>query len=243
MNGKALVVLYDSGASHSFISHSCVSALQFPISKLPNDLLVSTPTNKPIKTSQICKNASLRIEGRIFVGNLIYLPLFGLNIILGMDWLSANRVMLSWSDKTIVFSPVLSLESATPINLYLSSLVVNYCGKESQGYVLLSTNVAEVDQKLNDIPIVREYPDVFPKITPEFPLGREIEFTIELVLGMGLISIAPYRMSPLELAKLKKKIKELLEKKFIRPSASPWGAPVLLVKKKDGGMRLCIDYR
>ena len=191
VSGKTLTVLYDSGASHSFISHSCVTTLQMPIFELPYDLLVSTPTNKPIKTSQICVNVSLRIEGRIFGTNLIYLPLSGLDIILGRDWLFSNQVMLNCSNKIVVFPPVLSLESMTPVNLYLSSLVVNCCGMESQRYVLLSTNVTKVDQKLNDIPIVREYPDVFPKDIPEFPLEREIEFTIELVSGTRPISIAP----------------------------------------------------
>ena len=90
IDGEILTVLYDSGASHSFISRSCVSILQFPISELPYDLLVSTPTNKPIKTSQIYMNVPLQIKGRTFTTNLICLPLSVLDIILGMDWLSAN---------------------------------------------------------------------------------------------------------------------------------------------------------
>ena len=142
VNGKTLTVLCDSGATHSFISCSCVIALQLPISKLSYDLLVSSHTNKPIKTSQVCVNISLQIEGRTFVANLICLPLSRLDIILGMDWLSANRVMLNCFDKIAVFPSTLSSESITLVNLYLSSLVVNYCGKENQGYVLLSTNVA-----------------------------------------------------------------------------------------------------
>nr|KYP35801.1 Retrovirus-related Pol polyprotein from transposon 17.6 [Cajanus cajan] len=75
------------------------------------------------------------------------------------------------------------------------------------------------------------------------PPTREVEFSIDLVPGTGPISIAPYKMSPVELVELKKQIEELLEKGFVRPSVSPWGAPVLLVKKKDGSMRLCVDYR
>ena len=90
MKGKTLTVLYDLGASHSFIAHSCVTALQIPISELPYDLLVSTPMNEPIRTSQVCMNVPLRIEGRVFVTNLICLPLSGLDVILGMDWLSTN---------------------------------------------------------------------------------------------------------------------------------------------------------
>jgi len=91
--------------------------------------------------------------------------------------------------------------------------------------------------------VVREFFDVFPDEVPGLPPSREIEFSIDLVPGAGPVSIAPYRMAPAELAKLKKQIEELLEKQFIRPSVSPWGAPVLLVKKKDGSSRLCVDYR
>ena len=93
--------------------------------------------------------------------------------------------------------------------------------------------MTKADQELSNIPIVREYPDVFPEDILEFSPEKEIEFTIELVPRMGPISIAPYRISTPELAELKKQIKELLEKKFIRPTTSPWGALVLLVKKKD----------
>ena len=75
------------------------------------------------------------------------------------------------------------------------------------------------------------------------PPEREVEFSIDLVPGTKPVSMAPYRMSASELAELKKQLEDLLDKKFVRPSVSPWGAPVLLVKKKDGSMRLCIDYR
>ena len=85
MNGKTLTVLYDSGASHSFIAHSCMTALQIPIFELPYDLIVSTPTNEPIRTSHVYMNVPLLIEGRVFVTSLICLPLSGLDIIQGMD--------------------------------------------------------------------------------------------------------------------------------------------------------------
>ena len=90
---------------------------------------------------------------------------------------------------------------------------------------------------------MHEFPEVFPDETPDVPLKREVEFAIDLVPGTRPMSMAPYRMSASELSELKKQLEELLEKKFVRPSVSPWGAPVLLVKKKDGSMRLCVDYR
>jgi hypothetical protein len=94
----------------------------------------------------------------------------------------------------------------------------------------------------SDIPVVSEFLDVFPVDIMSLPPEREVEFSIDLVPGSQPISVAPYCMSPLELRELKSQLEDLLQKHFIRPSVSPWGAPVLLVKKKDGTMRLCIDY-
>nr|GEZ33457.1 putative reverse transcriptase domain-containing protein [Tanacetum cinerariifolium] len=96
---------------------------------------------------------------------------------------------------------------------------------------------------IHDQPIVSEFPDVFPDELPGIPPVREVEFSIELIPGAEPISKAPYCMAPIELKVLKDQLQELLERGFIRPSVSPWGAPVLFVKKKDGSMRLCIDYR
>ncbi|KAJ3679581.1 hypothetical protein LUZ60_017592 [Juncus effusus] len=99
------------------------------------------------------------------------------------------------------------------------------------------------ENKLKDIPVVCEFPGVFPDELPGLPPDRVVEFAINLAPGIGPISRAPYRMAPVELKELKSQLDELLKLGFIRPSVSPWGAPVLFVKKKDGSMRLCIDYR
>jgi hypothetical protein len=97
--------------------------------------------------------------------------------------------------------------------------------------------------KLEDIPVVCEYPDVFPDDLPGMPPDRDIEFIIELQPGTAPISKRPYRMPPNELAELKTQLQDLLDKGFICPSASPWGCPALFVKKKDNSLRLCVDYR
>ncbi|KAJ3680982.1 hypothetical protein LUZ60_015471 [Juncus effusus] len=99
------------------------------------------------------------------------------------------------------------------------------------------------EKKLKDIPVVCEFPGVFPNELPGLPPDRVVEFAIDLAPGTGPISRAPYCMAPVELKELKSQLDELLKLGFIRPSVSPWGAPVLFVKKKDGSMRLCIDYR
>ncbi|XP_016199438.1 uncharacterized protein LOC107640429 [Arachis ipaensis] len=99
-------------------------------------------------------------------------------------------------------------------------------GEKCQGYILLATNASGDEQKLDRIPVVNEFSKVFPEDILEFPPQREIEFMIELMSGAGPVSIAPYRMASIELAKLKTQLEELLNKRFIRPSVSPWGALV-----------------
>jgi hypothetical protein len=96
---------------------------------------------------------------------------------------------------------------------------------------------------LDEIPVVCEYPDVFPDELPGMPSDRDVEFVIELQPGTAPISKRPYRMPPKELAELKTQLQELLDKGYIRPSSSPWGCPALFVKKKDGSLRMCVDYR
>jgi hypothetical protein len=96
---------------------------------------------------------------------------------------------------------------------------------------------------LDEIRVVCEFPDVFPDDLPGMPPDREVEFVIDLLPSTTPISKCPYRMSSDQFIELKKQIKELLEKGFIRPSSSPWGALVIFVEKKDGTQRMCVDYR
>jgi hypothetical protein len=106
-----------------------------------------------------------------------------------------------------------------------------------------SCSYAAIAIQLEDIPGVCEYPDVFPDDLPGMPPDRDVEFVIELQPGTAPISKRPYRMPPKELAELKVQLQELLDKGYIRPSSSPWGSPALFVKKKDGSLRMCVDYR
>ena len=105
-------------------------------------------------------------------------------------------------------------------------------------------NLDGVEEKtLFDVPVVCEYSDVFLEELPWLPPDRDIEFAIDLVPSTAPITKRTYRMSVEELVELKKQLKELLDKEYIQPSASPWGSPILFVKKKDRSMRMCIDYR
>ena len=95
---------------------------------------------------------------------------------------------------------------------------------------------------MENILVVREFSDVFPEELPGILLERKVDLSIEILSRAASISRAPYRMAPNELKELKIKLQELLDKEFIRPSVSPWGTPVLFVKKKDDTLRMCIDY-
>ncbi|GJR64193.1 putative reverse transcriptase domain-containing protein [Tanacetum coccineum] len=116
--------------------------------------------------------------------------------------------------------------------------------EEFEGFCLdCETEDKSEKKRLEDVPIVRDFPEVFPKDLPGLPLTRQVEFHIDLIPGAAPVARAPYRLAPSEMKELSDQLQELSDKGFIRPSSSPWGAPVLFVKKKDGSFRMCIDYR
>ena len=190
------------------------------------------------------------IEGHDFRANLVLLDIQDFDVILGMDWLSRHHATMDCFRKEVKFcrpgEPEITFYGVRKI-LSSSMMSVMMAGKMIQksypGYLPYVVEVREDDVRLEDIPVIREFPDMFPNDLPELPSDREIDFQIELASGTEPISRAPYRMAPAELKELKVQMEEMVNKGFIRSSTSPWGAPVLFVKKKDGSMRLCIDYR
>ncbi|GJW03457.1 putative nucleotidyltransferase, ribonuclease H [Tanacetum coccineum] len=100
-----------------------------------------------------------------------------------------------------------------------------------------------LESRIEDVPVARDFPEVFPKDLLGLPPTRQVEFHIELITRAAPVARAPYRLAPAEMKELAEQLKELSDKGFIRPSSSPWGAPILFVKKKDGSFRMCIDYR
>ncbi|RVW28572.1 Transposon Ty3-I Gag-Pol polyprotein [Vitis vinifera] len=221
-------VLIDPGSTHSFVSISFAGLLGLPVASMDFDLIVATPVGDSVVASRMLRNCIVMIGYREMPIDLVLLDLQDLMVTFSIP----GQPKFSFEGKHV--DRPLRMISA----LRASSLLKKGC----QGF-LASVVSNESDLKLEDIPIVREYPDVFPEDLPGLPPEREVEFTIDLVLGTGPMSKAPYRMAPMELKELKVQLQELLDKGFIRPSVSPWGAPVLFVKKKDGSMRLCIDYR
>nr|GFD47486.1 putative reverse transcriptase domain-containing protein [Tanacetum cinerariifolium] len=105
------------------------------------------------------------------------------------------------------------------------------------------TGTVSKEKRVEDVPVIRNFLEVFPEDLPGLPPPRKVEFRIDLIPGATPVARAPYRLAPSELKELSEQLKELSEKGFIQPSSSPWGAHVLFVKKKDGSFRMCIDYQ
>ncbi|WVZ19821.1 hypothetical protein V8G54_007143 [Vigna mungo] len=237
--GMPCCVLFDSGATHSFISKACVDKLGLAEREMQLDLVVSTPTAGEVKTSTVCVRCPIEVEGYKFKVNLICLPLQDLEVLLGIDWLNSNHILIDCGKKKLIFPR----EEEEKLSLTLGQIREDLIEGAMCFLILTHMDAREEDRPVGNRSVIEEFMDIFPDEVPGLPPQREVEFSFYLVSGAGPIFIAPYRMTPAELAELKKQIEDLLEKKFIRPSASPWGAPVLLVKKKDGSSRLCIDYR
>ncbi|GJT23138.1 putative reverse transcriptase domain-containing protein [Tanacetum coccineum] len=118
-----------------------------------------------------------------------------------------------------------------------------YIEKGCELFLAQVTEQESKEKRLEDVPVIRDFPEVFPEDLPRLPPPRQVEFRIDLIPGAAPVARAPYRLAPSEMKELSKQLQELSEKGFIRPSSSLWGAPVLFVKKKDGSFRMCIDYR
>ncbi|XP_028230544.1 uncharacterized protein LOC114410822 [Glycine soja] len=171
-------------------------------------MVVETPTSGSMLASNVRLNCPVEISSKTFLIDLICLPLSQIDVILGMDWLSSNHVLLNCFDKTLVFDDF----GVSKDKMFISTnQVVTSLKEDAQVYMTLSNLEVETKVSMGDLPVVREFPKVFPKDISGLPPEREIEFSIDLVPGIGPISIVPYRMSPIELAELKK-LEELLDK-------------------------------
>ncbi|KAL5570134.1 hypothetical protein UlMin_026709 [Ulmus minor] len=243
-------VLIDSGATHSFINPMLVKKLGKSLSILDAPFCVSTPSGKCLEASSILKDCLLLIEGHVLTADLVVLGIHDFDIILGMDWLSKHYATIECHEKEVLFQPsgvpsfrFVGAKSKPRIPIITAMKARRILNKGCVGYLASLIELPENGLPANQVPVVQEFIDVFPEYLPGLPPDREIKFSIDLVPGTAPISKAPYRMAPSELKELKVQLQELMDKGFIRPSFSPWGAPVLFVKKKDGTLRLCIDYR
>ena len=220
-------VLFDSGASHSFIACPLVEKLHLDISLLYEPVVVSNPVGGSAHLSMLCKNLKLLILGVEFDCEAFVLGFSGFSMILGMDWLTLYGARLDCERRVVILS------TCRGHTLEL------FC--DPNGSVMLSHLRVSPDD-LSSVPVVCSYPDVFEEVSG-LPPRKEIEFRIYLVDNAKPVALPVRHMAPRERRELSKQIKELLDKGFIRRSISEWGAPVVFATKADGSLRLCVDYR
>jgi hypothetical protein len=226
LNSFTALVLFDTGASHSFISSAFSTKHDFPTETIGKVIKVSSPGGELI-VKVGCRNLILEIGKYKFPTHLVVLESQGLDVILGMDWMNNYVGVIDCVNRAITLTTPEGRRIRYKSNMDFNSIRLNH---------LMGVSI-------ENVAVVREYPDVFLDELPGMPPDRDIEFLIELMSGTGPIAKRPYTMSTDELKELKKQLAEQLWKGFIRESSSPWGAPVLFVEKKDLSQRLVMDYR
>jgi hypothetical protein len=211
------VILFYSGASHTFISKKFVEKHCIPCTVSREGLIIHSPGGQ-IFTKEIAFHVPVTLVGREFPTNMIVLKGQDIDVILGMNWLAQHKAILNTDLRTIKLSHgheevLLSIPVAIPAKPF--------------GWVYEA-----IVPELQDILVVCEFLDVFPEDLPGLPLERDVEFVFELKPGTSPISRRSYRMPPNELAELKTQLQDLLEKGFIRPSSSPWDVPRLSSRRR-----------
>jgi hypothetical protein len=223
LNECRIVILFDSGAWHDFMSFTYAKKAKLSLVASGAPYVIGNPGGW-VDADQVVQKVPLELSGGIFSTNLFILSGQGIDVILGMSWIKAHRAVLD------IVGRLVHLDS-------------NMCGKVILHLPAISHINSSlhhvVELKLEDIHVIREYPDVFPDELPGMPPGRPIEFKIELQPGTTPVAKAPYKMLPMEMKVLKVQLQGLLDKGYIHPSTSPWGCSTLFVDKE---LRLCVDY-
>ncbi|XP_057807569.1 uncharacterized protein LOC131022138 [Salvia miltiorrhiza] len=228
LKGVPIVILFDTGASHSFISHTCVDTLELNVEPAQLHLRVATPVGKFTTVTHVCPNLEFELGPlKLKAKTLRLMRMWTTDIILGMDWLAEHHAVIQCEQRRISFQPpgeeptcfyaINRKWKKTPI---ISAVQANKILKEkgATAYLVYLNQEEEAQIKIEDVPVVREYQDVFPDVLPGLPPNRQLEFTIDLEPGAAPISKAPYRMAPAELQELKLQLQELLDMGFVRPN-------------------------
>jgi hypothetical protein len=228
MANHPVVILFDSGASHTFISKKFVKKYCIPCTESREGFIIHSPGGQ-IFTKEVAFNVPVTLAERDFPTNMIVLKGKDIDVILSMNWLAQHKAILNTDLRTIRLSygheeVLLSIPVAISVKPF---------GRVYEAFL----------PEIQDIPVVCEFPDVFPEDLPKLPRERYVDFVIELKPGTDPISRRSYQMPPNEFVELKTQLQDLLEKGFIWPSLSPWGCPAIFVKKKDQTLQMCVDYR
>ncbi|GJX68560.1 putative reverse transcriptase domain-containing protein [Tanacetum coccineum] len=209
----------------AFVSSIFNALIDITPTSLENHYDVELADGKIIGVNTIIRDCTLNFMNHPFNIDLMPVPLGSFDVIIGMDWLTKYHGVIICDEK--IAQEYLS----RGCDVFLAHVTIKEAKDESKG------------KRLENVPIVRDFPKVFPEDLSGIPPARQVEFQIDLVPGAAHVVWAPYRLAPSEMKEFIEQLQELSDKGFIRPSTSPWGAPVLFVKKKDGSFRMCIDYR
>ena len=232
INQTPVTILIDPGASLSYIAPKMVEKCKLSVEKFENSWLVQLATSAKRKVTCFVNECVVVMDHFETVVKLNVLPLGSYDLLIGMDWLEQHRVILNCYDKTFTCLnsdrkpvSVKGTPRKTTIRQIFSLQLKRAVRKGYKVYAVTVTDeesLIKTDKlKLEDIPVLKEYIDVFLEEIPGLPPKRELDFTIELVPGAVPSSKAPYRMNILELNELKSQLKELIDKKYIQPSVSP----------------------
>nr|GEV70123.1 hypothetical protein [Tanacetum cinerariifolium] len=223
LNNYYASMLFDSSADRSFVSTTFSALLDVAPSTSDTSYVVELFDGRVSETNIVLRGCTLGLLGHPFNIDLMPIELGSFDVIISMDWLVKYHALIVCDEKVI--------------RIPYGDEVLIIRGDNCDGENKLE------EKRLEDVPIVREFPKVFPEDLPGLPPARQVEFQIDLVPGGAPVARAPYRLAPIEMQELSTQLQELSDKGFIRPSSSPWEAPALFVKKKDGSFRMCIDYR
>ncbi|XP_070004699.1 uncharacterized protein [Nicotiana sylvestris] len=240
--------LIDPGSSLSYFTPFIASSFGVEPEQLHEPFSVSNPVGDSITAVRVYRNCVVTICGHATMTDLIELGMVDFDVIMGMDWLYSCFVKLDCRTRVmrLEFPNESVIEwkgnGVVPKGRFISYLKASKMIMKGCIYhlVWVADTTSEVSAP-ESVLVVNKFLEVFPDELPGIPPDREIDFRIDVLPDTQPISIPPYRMAPAELRELKEQLKDLLEKGFIRPSV--WGAPVLFVRKKDGSLWMCIDYR
>jgi hypothetical protein len=250
INNQPFIILIDSGTSHSYIDPRVVESLHLIRSKHEKSWLVQLATGPKRKVTELVKSCPVDMNGLSMKVELNILPLGSYDYLIGMDWLDQHHALLDCRNKEFTCldeegnrKTVQGIPRVVTVR-EISAMQLKKCYRK--GCQLFAAQVGETPKdkvpSIGDHAVLTEFEDIFQEVL-RLPPKRDIDFFINLMPRAAPVSKAPYRMSTPEMKELQLQLEELLKKGYIRPSVSPWGAPVLFVKKKDGTLRLCIDFR
>ncbi|GJV89756.1 putative reverse transcriptase domain-containing protein [Tanacetum coccineum] len=257
LNNRCASILFDTGADRSFVSTQFSTLINIAPTTLDHGYNVELADGRIIWVNTVLLGCTLNFLNHPFHVDLMPVEMGTYDVIIGMDWLTKYQAVIDCAKKIVRIpfgSEILIFHGDRSRNKRGTRLNIISCTK-AQKYLLQGCHlflahitIKEAGDKskkkqLQDVPIVKNFPEVFPEDLPGLPPTRQVEFHIDLVPGAAPVARAPYRLAPSEMKELADQLQELSDKGFIRPSSSPWGAPVLFVKKKDGSLRMCIDYR